>query len=77
VELSTKFAGLECLLCGVVSLYPSLASVSVSSWICGFPCFAVKVEVEIFESFAKGNEKSGRLSILYIGEGDSVVDSHG
>lgn len=64
VETVRRFTGRECLRVGTVSRYPSLASASVLSWICGLAFLVVKVESSTSGPFAGGKTKRGKLAIL-------------
>jgi hypothetical protein len=59
---------LECSRPGTASLYPSLASVFVSSWMRGFSFFTAKAGSRVSESLAGGKTKRGSIAILVSSE---------
>lgn len=68
VETVRRFAGRESLRSGTLSRYPSLASASVLSCICGLAFFVVKVESRASGPPAKGKTKRGKVAILVTSE---------
>lgn len=69
VERVRTITGLECLLSGIASVYPSLESTSVSTWSCGcclFPAMFVVGDSKIAESSLEAGEVNrGNNAILF------------